>query len=243
MPGITFANSRGGLTGSPFLNPYNLANSLTGSQTSTAAGQMRGGDFVVLTTKSSYSDTNSTPVLRNLLNTDITNSYYSTGSGGSVVSGILGVAVDQAITNASGVYQGGTTYLGAQGIQIAVSSIAQIPPIQFNGPGRSQMPVYLAASGNQFFGNLTIPSGGITLLDQYNDTLAGVTCTLTSGVPTYTITPAGSGVVNCIRIIAAVTTDPLYGVAVASGAARGPSVLFEVLGAYSQFDTAVPYTT
>lgn len=238
MPGISFAGNRGGQTFAPFIQRYLLANSLTGTGTPPAAA-IQAGDLVVLTTKSNLTS-NSNVVMRQLLAADKTAHYKE----GTPVAGILGVAAWAAQSNASGVATAPPP-LGAISTNAAINyPLSQAGMQQAdNASGRSYMAAEVFNAGAIFQGRLDTAAGAITLQHQYDDILAGFILTVVSGITTYTIDTGASASDQCIRIIGPNENDPLYNTLVAQNAAVGPSVFFQMLGSFSQYETGVPYST
>jgi len=68
MPGFQVSGNSTGGSPSPVVNPWPLANSLTGSNTTTAPGALYEGDILVCTTSSTYALGNGVtpPVIRQL---------------------------------------------------------------------------------------------------------------------------------------------------------------------------------
>jgi hypothetical protein len=230
MPGCAYGENFAGNALAPLTPSFYLANSLTGSGVPPAA-YVQATDIVCLTTATALTS-NAIPVLRMLLAADIT-ALYQNGSGG--ICGILGSAADDMISNASGYAQAPPTSLG--GFQ----SPGSYASLQYTEPqvGRSQGRVQVFTSNHGFRMALYTGGGAITLTGQYNNTLAGIHISTTSGTTTYTIDP--NATTKCVQIVAADIGDPLYDTLVAQNAA-GPHVYVKILPAYQQFNTGVNYS-
>jgi hypothetical protein len=224
MPGFAFANKLGNPSGVPTVLPYVLADNLSGTGTPPAAN-LNYGDLIVLTTKSTLT-ANSVPVARMLLAADVTASYEEGGN----ICGVLGVMItSQTSTSATGVagassnaYPGGTIY--------PLPNDSARYPAYIQASGRSVLRVAVA-SDNVFVAALYTGGGSVTLGDQYNNTLAGLNLSTTSGVTTYTVNTGAA--VKCLTIIGPVIDQPGYNTLVAQNAA-GPLVYVKFLGAYAQ---------
>ncbi len=238
MGGFQFAYRKGGLIPVPSVEPYLLANSMTGAGTP-PANAVQAGDLVVLTQATALTSSGNT-VVRMLLAADKTAHYKE----GTPVAGILGVSAWAAQSNASGVAfgpppLGGITTSAAIPYPLSQSAM-QAPD---TASGRSYLGVNLFTGGNVFLARLDMAAGAITLAHQYDDTPAGVILNTTSGITNFTIQPAPTALDQCMRIIGPNEADPLYNTLVAQNAAVGPSVFVEIMPAFDQYLTAVVYTT
>lgn len=235
MPGILYAEAAPGQLPTPNEYFYSSANSLSGTGTPPAAA-MQAGDVVALTTASALT-ASSQVVSRMLLAADVS-ALYQDGSGN--VCGVLGVCADSFTTNASGV-AGAPPALGAVTSGAAINYPLSVPAMQGNdsSTGRSFMRVHLFRPGQRFKGRLYTGGGSVTLTHQYDNTLAGFNLSTSSGVTTYTVSPAAT--TKCLTIIGPVLDDPLYGQLVAQNS-PGPWVIFEVLPSFSQSDTGFNYS-
>jgi hypothetical protein len=230
MPGCAYGGNFAGNAVAPLTPSFYLANSLSGSGTPPAA-YVQATDIVVLTTKSTLTS-NAIPVVRMLLAADIT-ALYQNGSGG--ICGLLGSAADDMISNSSGLAQAPPTSLGGSQFPGSYASL------QYTDPqvGRSQGRVQVFDSNHFQLTPLYTGGGSVTLLGQYDGTLAGINISVTSGVTTYTIDP--NATTKCVAIYQANRSDPNWGKLVAQNAA-GPGVFWTVLPQYQQFLTKVNYT-
>ncbi len=238
MGTFQFAGTRPGEASAPAIFQYLLANSLSGTGTP-PANALQYGDPVVLTTATALTS-GGAAVCRQLLAADKTAHYKE----GTPVAGILGIAGNAVQTNASGVAiqpppLGGVTTNAAIPYPLSGPAMQQTDVYT----GRSYMNVYLFGGANIFEGQLYMGAGAITLGHQYDNTLGGITLTTTSGITKFTINTSDTGVDACILILGPNEQNPLYGTAVASGAAVGPTVFFTVLPSFQQFLTGVDYST
>jgi hypothetical protein len=230
MPGCAYGGNFAGNALAAFEPPFYLANGLSGTGTPPAA-YVQATDIMVLTTKSTLTS-NAVPVVRMLEQADIT-ALYQNGSGG--ICGILGSASDDMSTTAAGLAQAPPPSLGGSQFPGSYASLQYTDPQIGRSQGRVQV-----FDNNHFFRMALYTGGGsITLTGQYNNTLAGINISVTSGVSTYTIDP--NATTKLISIWQADTSDPLYGTLVAQNGA-GPHVFFTVLPAYQQFVTKINYT-
>lgn len=222
----------------PEIFKYLLANSLTGAGTP-PANALRFNDIVVLTTKSTLTSGGNT-VARQLLAADKTAHYKE----GTPVAGLLGIALDDVQTNASGVAQGPPA-LGGITTNAAIPYPLSGPAMQQTdvATGRSYINVATFGGSNIFSGGLNTSGGAITLQHQYDDTLAGITISTTSGITTFSIDPLAAAADQCVRIIGPDESDPLYNTLVGTTATVFPRVFFQVLGSFAQILTGVPYAT
>lgn len=236
MPGLRFVESEAGFNPVPNIQSFLLANSMSGTGTP-PANYLQAGDVACLTQVSALTSSGNT-VVRMLLAADVTAVYKE----GTPVAGVLGMVMDSAGTNASGVAiqpppLGGITTSAA--IQYPYSYAGMQAPD--DATGRSRQRIALFTDGMLFGGNLYTGGGAITLQHQYDGVLAGFNLSTTSGITTFTIDVGAT--TKILRIVAPNTQDPLYNTAVANAAARGCEVFFEVLPAYQQWLTNVVYST
>lgn len=236
MPGFRYVGSRAGFVDVPDVRPVLLGNSLTGTGTPPAAA-IQAGDVICLTQVAALTSGGNT-VGRMLLAADVTAVYKE----GTPVAGIYGTARDSSASNASGVSQSPPPLGGVQtsaAIPYPYSYAGTMPPD--DATGRSQLSVDVFFPG-QIFGGALYPGGGaVTVQHQYDETLAGIKLTTASGVTTYQVDVGAT--TKCLRIIAPNMQDPLYNTLVATSATFGCEVFFEVLEAYCQALTGVPYST
>jgi hypothetical protein len=230
MPGCSYYGAEGGNTLPPNIEALYLANNLTGTGTPPAA-YVYATDILVRTTKSTLTS-NNIPVVRPLIQADITALYQE---GGQIV-GLLGAAADDFITNSSGVAQAPPTSVGGVVFPGSYASNQYLDPVT----GRSQGRVLIFETGQRFLTPLYTGGGSVTLKGQYDGTLAGINISVSNGVSTYTIDP--NATTKCVRIIAANTADPNYGKLVAQNA-YGPTVIWEVLSTYQQWNNNTNYST
>lgn len=161
---------------------------------------------------------------------------------GTPVAGILGIAMDSAQSNASGV----ATQPPALG---GITTSAAVPyPYPYAGmqppddaTGRSQLSVAVFRTGQVFIGTLYVGGGTVTLQHQLDGTLAGFRLSTTAGITTFQIDTGAT--TKVLRIIAPNTQDPNYNKASGIVQTGAPTVYFELLGTYEQALTGVPYTT
>lgn len=234
MPGISFYAPPGGNAPVPDIRDYLLANSLNGTGTP-PANSLQAGDLVALTQNTSLTSGGNT-VVRQLLAADLAALYKES----TPIAGILGIAMDSANSNASGVATtapplGGVTTTAPPSYPYSYAGM-QAPD---DATGRSRERVAVFRSGFSFLGALYVGGGAITLQHQYDDTLAGFKITTTAGITTYTIDVGAT--TKCLRIIGPNTQDPLYNVL--TGTTFGPTVIFELLGPYEQALTGVVYSS
>lgn len=236
MGGIRYVGTRAGFVDVPDVRPALLANSLTGTGTPPAAA-LQAGDVLALTQVSALTSSGNT-VVRMLLAADVTAVYKE----GTPVAGVYGIARDAASSNASGVAQQPPPLGGVQtsaAIPYPYSYAGTMPPD--DATGRSQLSVNVFFPGQIFGGNLYPGGGAVTVQHQYDETLAGFKLVTASGVTTYQVDVGAT--TKILRIIAPNTQDPLYNTLVATTAANGCEVFFEVLEAYCQALTGVVYST
>lgn len=236
MPGLRYVGTNAGFVDVPNVRPVLLANSLTGTGTPPAAA-LQSGDVMVLTQNSSLTSGGNT-VGRMLLAADVTAVYKE----GTPIAGIYGMARDSCSSNASGVAQPPPPLGGVQTSAAIPYSYgyAGMMPVD-DATGRSQESVNVFYPG-QIFGAPLYPGGGaVTVQHQYDETLAGLRLTTTSGVTSYQVDVGAT--TKILRIIAPNTQDPLYNTLVATTATNGCEVFFEVLESYSQALTGVVYST
>lgn len=236
MPGIRYVGTRAGFVDVPDVRPVLLANSLTGTGTPPAAA-LQSGDVICLTQNSSLTSSANT-VARMLLAADVTAVYKE----GTPVAGIYGIARDSASSNASGVAQAPPPLGGVQ-TSAAIPypyAYAGMMPVD-DATGRSQLSADVFFPGQIFAGALYPGGGAVTVQHQYDETLAGLRLSTTSGVTTYLVDVGAT--TKILRIISPNTQDPLYNTLVATSASFGCEVFFEVLEAYCQSLTGVPYST
>lgn len=205
-----------------------LANSLTGLGTP-PANYLRANDPVVLTTKSTLTS-GGIAVVRQLLAADKTAHYKE----GTPVAGLLGLAEYDCSTDSNGSINGSVPPAGVTpGAQV----VYNFPSMSGDSPpdtatNRSRIQVYLFNLTNVFQGYLNSAVASHAL----DGTLAGIILSTTSGVTTWTIDTGAAAADQCLTIIKPNETDPLY------NAAAGP-VFFQVLPAFCQSLTGVPYST
>lgn len=251
MPGIVYAGTLGGKFTSVQYVDYLAADSMNGTGTPPACS-MLAGDVLALTTKTTLTSSNNT-VCRMLLAADKTANYQVS----SVDAGAVGIAVFDMNTNASGV-AGSPPALGGVANGSAINYPMSDPTLRGNDMATSRNYVHVATadSANIFRGRIDMNStdwpSGLTLQHQFDGITAGFILTTTSGVTNYTIQPTtGLGGISTngatvaqsiIRILGPWQDDPLYNTLVASGAALGPYVQFQFLGAYNQSANGIVYT-
>lgn len=226
MPGIQFAYTLN--TGPVATQGTLLANSLSGTGTPPAA-YLRGGDLVVLTTKTTLTS-GGIVVTRMLLAADKTAHYKE----GTPVAGIFGVSPYDAATDANGIVNASVP---APNIATGAAISYNFPSMSGDAPpdtatNRSRVQPFLANLTNVFVGALDSATASHAL----DGTLAGFILTVSSGVTTYTIDTGAAAADQCITIIKPNESDPLY------NAAKG-SVFFQFLPAFCQSLTGVSYST
>jgi hypothetical protein len=226
MPGIRFAYTLN--SGPVAAQGFLLANSLSGTGTP-PANYLRGGEPVVLTTKSTLTS-GGIAVTRQLLAADKTAHYKE----GTPVAGILGISEYDCATDANGVINANVPPAGVTpGASVTYNfpSMAQgIPPD--SATNRSRVQIYLAGTQNVFVGALDSATASHAL----DGTLAGLILTTASGVTTYTIDTGAAAADQCLVIIKPDESDSLY------NAAKG-RVFFQFIPTFCQAITGVSYST
>ena len=221
MPGIQiFMAGNGELL--PPIQSYPLANNLAGAQTTTVPGAMSIGDFVVLTTKSSLTS-NGVPVLRSLLEQDLTDLYQQ----GGLDIGILGISNDNLATNANGIINGQPQFIN--NVPNVIFSMPSKSAVWGTDPvsGRNLAGVILSTPQVQFQGFLD-PAQNITNMYTLPGTQAGLTIsTNTYGQNIYLINPNATTKILTIQSVD--TSDPSYGT-------NGALVRFVINSAYNQYN-------
>lgn len=220
MSGIRYAGSTGGGVGVPDIIAALLAGGSAGGV------QMYSGDFVVRTIKTTLT-ANVVPVIRTLLAADQAANYQQGGAN----AGILGLLCEDVITNSSG-QPLATPPPIANGASViypySYDGLLQLDPLTLRGQGR-----VIECSERMIYGiklDAASAAGTMALVG----TLAALK--LTGTLPTVFTVDTTAATTNVLRIIGINTSDPLYG-------AVGCEVFVQVLGAYCQSLTAVPYST
>ena len=221
MPGIRFGYAVGGNVGVPNIVTALLAGGAGGGIV------INSGDFVVKTTKANLT-ANNVPVIRTLLQADITALYQQT----ALIAGIFGLALEDVTTNLVGQATvppalGGIATGGQMQYAYGYTGLLGIDANTQRGQGR----VIPCTSQMVFACKLDPASAPST--PALIGTLAALK--LTGTLPSlFTIDTTG-GSTNIVRIVAVNQSDPLYGL-------NGGEVFFQILDAYQQFLTAVPYS-
>lgn len=218
MPGFSFVQES--TQSAPYMLPFILGKSQN----------IYAGDVVVISTNSAVEPASSTPGIRTLLAADKSAHYNG---------GILGVAISDCVTNASGqpfnaVAPGGVTTGGV---------VYSLPSIQaLNGPdpasGAGLGQVLLASGLNTFAGYLT--SGSAVANQALVGTFGGITLTGTNptifNINTTDSTSGGPGTGNLVVYITGVDIeDPLYN-------AHGGRVFFKFVAAFDALTNALSYS-
>jgi hypothetical protein len=228
MPGIqVFMVGNGELL--PPVQSYPLANNLAGAQSTSNPGAMSIGDFVVLT-KATALTSNAVPVVRSLLQQDITDLYQQ----GGLNIGILGISGDNLATNAFGIINSQPQFINT------------VPPVIFSMPsksavwgtdpvsGRNLTGVQLSTPQVQFQGFLD-PAANVTNMFTLPGTQAGLTITTNSyGQNVYLINPLATTKILTIQSVD--TSDPSYGT-------TGALVRFVINPAYNQYNNVNGFYT
>lgn len=176
MPGISVSGSSVN-SPPPVVNPWPVANSLTGSNTSTTPGYLYNGDIVVPTNNATYALGNGVTdvVIRCLTYQDlITNTLNH---------GILGVSPENIATNANGQISGPPTFgqNPPTNVIFAMPSPSARFPVDQNSL-RNQLAVPIFGAGNRFKGNIVPTYTSAPMGQNLQGLLAGFS--IITGVPT-----------------------------------------------------------
>jgi len=235
MPGITYEAS--GTSGdAPYAVAYLMASNLTGGNNTGAGpnappGAIYAHDLCVLTTNTNLT-AGGIPVVRPLLQADITNTYQQGGAN----AGVLGVFTEDIVTNASGQIFAQPTFGITQPVQVVFSMPApsgRMPPEA--ATGRHHVNVIVSTSANIFKGRLA-PNYAAGATHALDGTTAGIQIVTTNGVSTYYVDPAAT--TKILTILKPDETDRAYNVASGSGL-----VFFQFLPTYSQYVNGLNYST
>lgn len=223
MPGVRFASSIAGQTGSPNLVPCVMAGGTGGGVT------MYSGDFVVKTIKTTLT-ANVVPVLRTLLAADVTATYQQTGA----ICGIFGAIEEDVTTNSSGQATSPPAFGGiATGGQVVYPyGQAGLNPVDSN-TGRGQVRV-LQATGSNIYGIKLSAASAVGTLALIGKQVA-LLLTTTSGVTLFQVDTTNA-TTAVLEIVGINTSDPNYGLA-------GCEVFCTVLSTYRQGDLGIYYST
>lgn len=176
MPGILVSGSSTN-SPSPVVNPWPLANSLTGSNTSTTPGSLYEGDIVVPTNSATYALGNGVTdvVIRPLTYQDlITNSLNH---------GLLGVCPENLITNANGQISATPTFGQSppSNVTYQLASPSARFPVDQNSL-RNQLAIPIFGASNRFKGKILPTYTTGPMGQNLQGLLAGLS--IITGVPT-----------------------------------------------------------